>query len=60
MTIEAYRQKVEDLETRMKSLHRMAVTIQADGYWDAYYLTKSRWQAARAYLRKREKQEAMA
>lgn len=60
MTIEAYRQKVDDLKHKMDHLHRMAVQTQNQGYWDAFYSIKYRWQNACAYLRRREAKEAAA
>lgn len=60
MTLEAYRQKVEDLKSNMDRLYRMAVATQNEGYWDAYHCTKCRWQNACSYLKKRELKEAAA
>ena len=54
MTLDAYRQKVEDLKSNMDRLYRMAVATQNEGYWDAYHRTKNRWKEARRYMKKRK------
>lgn len=60
MTIEAYRDKVADLELEMTRLLKAAQFTQSQTYWDAYYAAKYRHQTAAAYLRRREKKENAA